>query len=167
MRKVLIFIICIILCIGLVGCGVNNSVASPLSAQKVAVDSATPLPTVLSDVEQFMKDYDIKLTAKDVQFDLVNNLDNKFVLQGYAELDNYYNYGFSSWEDEYFCIRVTSTDKDYSDQWYLYCSRNGLSDIYNKLKNEGKVNIIADCFIPKANYENNQGNLAVMIAVSY
>lgn len=168
----LYMIICIIVLIGLVGCGIDsirysNTEAQPSQRSIKNSNTSTPSP-VLSDVDKFMKDYNITLTAKDVQFDLKNNLDKYFAIDGYATLDSYYNYGFVNFEEKWFCIRVTPVDGDSSDSWYIYGGRDdAFKDIFDKLKAEGEIHIIAGCFIPKKFYEDGQGNLAVMDKISY
>ncbi|PWW02498.1 hypothetical protein DFQ01_109123 [Paenibacillus cellulosilyticus] len=121
----------------------------------------------LTKVEKYMKSNNISLTAKDVQFDMVNNLDKNFVLAGTAELDDYYNYGFDSdMEADYFCVRVTPEDGSYSDRWYLYFHRDSFNALFEKLK-QGNVNVITTAVIPEFRFEKNQGLMAQVVRVEY
>lgn len=109
-------------------------------------------------VRVFMKDNNISLTAKDVQYDMSNNLDKEFVISGNAELNDYYNYGFdSSIEDDYFNVRLTPDDG--SDSWSLYFERDAYSELFEDLK-QNDVSIIVSANIPSWIYEKNQGNMA-------
>lgn len=165
MRKCLVSLMVLILCVVLIivisGCKVNNIQSSDTKPLPSSADvnwltnpeTASPPPM---------------LTAKDVQFDMIGNLDKYFAIDGYAELDNYYNYGFDKLEEKFFCIRVTPIDTN-SDEWYLYGLRSddGLKTFFDKLKNEGSIHIIADCDVPKSLYEEGQGNLAFLLSVKY
>ena len=72
-------------------------------------------------VKVFMDNNNITLTAKDVQFNMSNNLDKDFALFGKAKLDDYYNYGFdTSIEPKYFNVELTPDD---GDSWNLYLER--------------------------------------------
>jgi hypothetical protein len=108
----------------------------------------------------FMEEYEITLMAKDVQYDMINNVGKYFVIDGIAKLSTYYNYGFDDIEKDYFCIRVEPINEKYSDRWYLYCSRNSFSKFFDDLKENGSIKIIAKCIIPLSIYEEGQGNLA-------
>lgn len=114
-----------------------------------------------STYEQIKKDNNINLDAKDVQYDMVNNLDKSFALHGTAELDDYYNYGFDDdMEADYFCIRVRPIGGSYSDEWYIYLHRSSFKELYDKLKVD-KKEVILQCKIPKYRYEKNMNNMAI------
>ena len=57
--------------------------------------------------QAYMQENGITLTAKDVQYDMQNNLDQNFAILGTGELDTYYNYGFADVESEYFSVDIT------------------------------------------------------------
>lgn len=59
-----------------------------------------------TNFESFMKEKNVRLMGKDVQFDMKNNLDIEFAMEGSAELDNYYNYGFDDLEVDYFRSKI-------------------------------------------------------------
>lgn len=182
MRKVLVSLtslfLCIVLIIGLVGCGMkseNIKLSQELqelqelqALRAISKTTATPVPTatpVLVGIQKYMQDRYITLTAKDVQFDMVNNLDKNFAIEGTAELSDYYNYKFVKAEKTFFCIKVRPVGGSYTDEWYIYCSRETKKDIFNKLKNDGKIPIIASCVLPKDFYTEGQGNLAFAIQI--
>jgi hypothetical protein len=112
------------------------------------------------EFKEFMDEAGVTLTAKDVQFDMVNNLDEEFALVGVAELSDYYNYGFTN-EKAYFVARVTPDNGSYSDSWYLYFNRVSFDALYNTLK-KGEQRIRAIAVIPESAYKSGQGNMAVV-----
>lgn len=111
--------------------------------------------------------FNIALKARDVQYDMTNNLDKEFVISGLAELDDYYNYGFDRRiESKYFCVNVTPTGGSYSDRWYLYFHRESFKELFNELK-QGKRNVTAVCTIPSGRYKEGQGNMAQVKRVEW
>lgn len=99
-----------------------------------------------------------RLKARDVQFDMGNNLDKNFIVEGTAFLDDYYNYGFGNEiEDKYFCARVNPDDG--SDSWYLYFERKSFKELFEALKSGG-IHITATAMIPSYMYVEGQGNMA-------
>lgn len=59
----------------------------------------------------------------------------EFMITGTAELDDYYNYYYKGFEALYFCVCITPTGGEYSDRWYIYCSRAMHGDLLETLKN--------------------------------
>lgn len=116
-------------------------------------------------IEDFQKDNNLSLTAKDIQYDLVNNLDKNFLIVGKAELDDYFNYGFKN-EEDYFSVRVTPDGENYSASWSLYFHRESFGELYQVLK-DGDVNLMAVAKIPKWSYDDNQGNMAQVTRVNW
>lgn len=110
-------------------------------------------------VKEYMKENKVSLSWKDIQYDMPNNLDKKFMVAGIAELSDYYNYGFRGREDDYFSISVTPYDGKYTNRWYLYLNRESFQELFNSLK-EGERVIIATCEIPEFVYKEGQGNMA-------
>jgi hypothetical protein len=118
-------------------------------------------------MKDFMKEKNVTLTGKDVQYDMKNNLDKEFVVMGMGKLSNYYNYGFdSSIESRYFCVEVTPFNGSYSDRWYLYFTRADFGVLFNNLK-QGEKGILAVCNIPRSVYEPGQGNMAEVQSARY
>lgn len=151
--------------------GKTNLDTSKLNSDEMAKILATAAIKKKQDekksIEEYMKKNNIQLTAKDVQFDMVNNLEKQFVVAGTAELDDYYNYGFDdSIEKDYFVVNVTPVDGTFSDRWYLYLHRESFQKLFNELK-QSNVSIIATCEIPKYRYKNGQGNMARVKSVSW
>lgn len=103
----------------------------------------------------------VRLSASDVQYNMSNNLDRYFYLEGTATLSTYYNYGFDdSMESSYYCIAVTPTGGSYADRWYIYCHRRSFDSMFERLSEKGSssVHIIAE--IPRERYKSGQGNMA-------
>ena len=127
---------------------------------KVAKDTE-----IKDEFKRYISQNNVKLTAKEVQYNIKNNLDKEFTLEGIANLDDYYNYGYNSnIEDSYFCIRVSPSGSTYSDNWYIYCSRYKYKELYSKLL-KGKQYLKLVCKIPKYKFEKNQGNMATAIFI--
>lgn len=113
--------------------------------------------------KKYINENNIELTAKEVQYNMQNNLDKEFILEGTAKLDDYYNYGYNkSIENSYFCISITPNNSTYSDIWYIYCKRNQFSYIYNQLLIK-KQNLNLICKIEKGKFQKNQGNMATAV----
>lgn len=119
-----------------------------------------------SKLESFMKEFNVKLTAKDVQYDMPNNLDKEFAVEGTAKLSTYYNYGFRDMEKDYFVVSLRPTGGAYSDEWYLYLHRESFKALFDKLK-DSDVTIIVVAEIPKWVYKDNQGNMAFVSRVRW
>ena len=160
MRKKIIILAGIISVLLLGGCAskpvVNNSIAT---SQTVT----TPVSNITT-IDTYMEKNNITLKAKDVQFDMANNLDKNFAIQGTAKLDDYYNYGFINNKD-YFCINV-STDDTYSNSWYLYCDRESYSKLFDDLQS-GDKDITATCIVSSAVYKSKQGNMAKVLNIEW
>lgn len=109
---------------------------------------------------EYMKKNNLTIKAKDVQFNMKNNLDKKFVIAGIANLGDYYSFGFND-DENYFCIKL-DTDDTSADSWYLYCDRVTFSKLFTDLENGHNI-ITATCIIPEKLYESKQGNLAKVI----
>lgn len=109
---------------------------------------------------RIMEEKNIQLKARDVQFDMQNNLDQKFAIMGNASLDTYYNYGFSNLEQSHFAVSVEDEGAGYADRWVLYFDRSKFSNLYETLK-KGDTYIAAAAVIPKAQYEDGQDALAL------
>jgi len=128
--------------------------------KQTATEYVEPVEPELSEDEKFMEKYNLSLTGKEVQYDLVNNLNTDFFLSGTAELCDYYNYGYTN-EKSYFCVQLTPLDRGYSDSWYLYFHRESFDSMYKSLLTTN-VNMRLAAFIPKKGYIQGQGNMAVV-----
>ena len=129
-------------------------------------DATPPTPTPIpSKFDEYIAANEITLTADDIMFDYANSKNKEFILKGKAELSNYYNYGYSNAEANYFCIKVTPFGGKISDQWYIYCHRESLSSFFEALKNKGAIEINAVCKVSL--YKDHQSNMASLIFVNY
>ncbi len=166
-------IICLVLCLGIlvmgfVGCGEFEG--KEYSDQEISdvLDKASDIISDKTEFQSFMEEQDITLTAKDVQYDMINTLDQSFALEGIAELSDYYNYGYKeSMAKLVFVIKVTPTSKDYSESWHLYCDRASFASFFDKLKEENQVHIYAKSMIPAALFQEGQGNMALAESISW
>jgi hypothetical protein len=140
-----------------------NSSASDDTAvlEEEPIAEENPEVTYEDIYQSYMQDNGITLTARDVQYDMLNNLDQDFAIMGTAELDTYYNWGFADAESEYFSVDITPFDGEYGDNWNLYFNRNDFAELFNLLKTSGNVTIAATGIIPSNMYEDGQGNLAL------
>ncbi|MBG9689502.1 hypothetical protein ABD91_01020 [Lysinibacillus sphaericus] len=160
-RKHFLFIICTSLF--LVACGkeevveVDKTGKDVPPSERYATDYVEP---VLSEDEKFMEEYNISLNGKEVQFNLANNLNKEFYLNGNVELCDYYNYGYTN-EKAYFCGQLTPVDGGYSDSWYLYFHRDSFDNVYHALL-EGNIDMQVSAKIPSKAYERGQGNMAIV-----
>jgi hypothetical protein len=133
---------------------------SSKSTQTIITTNSTNTAKTQSEdtsIDLYMKENNISLKAKDVQFDMKNNLDKDFVIEGIAKLSGYYNYGFKD-EENYFCIKV-NTDNTESNSWYLYCDRKSFSELFEIVKSKNAY-ITATCKISSNIYKSDQGNMA-------
>ncbi|MBX4152385.1 hypothetical protein [Paenibacillus lautus] len=116
-------------------------------------------------VKIFMDNNNITLTAKDVQFNMSNNLDKDFAISGTAKLDDYYNYGFdTSIESEYFNLELTPED---GDRWSLYLEREAFTNLFEELQDKGEVQVTVSATIPSGRFEPNQGNMAFVTKATW
>ncbi len=75
------------------------------------------------------------LSNKDVQFNKFGTLGQIFMIEGTAELDDYYNWGYRNFEASHFCINIRPVGGSYSDEWKIYASRNHFKQLYDDLMN--------------------------------
>ena len=169
MKKLICLVICLVLVGGVFsGCGEGKQGMTDKEIDELIKDIDKFTAEIKEEnpgqLEVFMEEHNLTLTAKDVQYDMGNNVDKSFVITGTAKLDDYYNYGFDdAMEKDFFVIRVNPSDN--SDEWYLYCGRSSLEKLFNILKENSEAFIIAECKIPKSRYEEGQGNMAIAQAV--
>lgn len=126
----------------------NGAIAEKESEQKQAD----------KEKKDFITKTSISVTSDEVQYNMPNNLDKEFYLEGTVELDDYYNYGFT-YEEDYFCGKLTPFDGGYSDSWYLYFDRDSFDSLYTLLL-EGSRDLRIAAEIPEYMYEKGQGRMA-------
>lgn len=130
-------------------------------------DKTDPKP-VNDAFAEYVSTNSVTLDNYDIQYNMANNLDKEFTLVGYAELDDYYNYGFDDGlESSYFCLQVTPEDGKYSNAWYIYCYRNSFQTLLDKTLTAGKKYVKMICYIPKGRFEKGQNNMAMLRYVVY
>lgn len=100
----------------------------------------------------------VSLTAKEVQYDIYNNLDKKFYISGTIELSDYYNYGYTNSKD-LFSTLIIPHGGSYSDGWYIYFDRKTGSNLYEQLL-LGSVEIEVIAMAKSQAYKNGQGKMA-------
>lgn len=113
--------------------------------------------------EEFKNDYSISLDSIDVQYDMPNNLNNRFFIGGTLEICDYYNYGFTD-DNTFFCGEMTPDDG--TDSWYVYFDRNKYSGVYDKLLTEN-LSARISAIIPEKMYKKNQGNMAKVDHIAF
>lgn len=169
MRKLLIFCLTILITLTFLGCNESTSKSKDDDIDKLLEELQKEFSeNYYQDkdfVEQVMHEHGATMYAKEVEFDMANNLDKKFFIQGIAQLSNYYNYGYSNkYRDRYFCIRVSPKFDTAVNDWYLYCSRDYSSKLYDALLSEGTLYIYAICFISSLDYVEGQDNQAKILS---
>ena len=120
---------------------------------------------VTTNYQQYLSEHHISLNNFDVQYDLENNKDNLFSLEGTAELSDYYNYGYSNVESTHFCLAVTPSGGGYTNRWYIYCHRDSFSSVFAKMKEQGTMRVQMVCKISRWN--KNQGCMAELQYIVY
>lgn len=129
---------------------------SMVADQKVKNDE-----TEQNETEKFKELAGATRTADEVQYNMPNNLDKVFYLEGQLEICDYYNYGFTN-ETEYFCGRLTPTDGGYTNSWYLYFHRKSFDNVYNVLMNNPISDIKIAAKVSSGSFKSGQGNMAVV-----
>jgi hypothetical protein len=141
------------------GCSPIQPTPSQIEFLQTAQQQINELATANPDsgLHEWMQKEGVTLTAKEVQYNMPNNLYKKFALTGTGELCNYYNWGYdASIEPKYFCVTITPSG-GYLERWYIYFTREDFSELYQGLLNKNcYIKVIA--IIER--YENNQDNMA-------
>lgn len=156
MRKLIIIILCFISILSFNGCSKKSVEPTPKPLTQSLLEP-TETTSTEDSLTLYMKTNNISLKAKDIQFDMKNNLDKNFAIEGIATLGTYYNYGFKD-EGKYFCIKV-NTDNISSNSWYLYCDRKSFAELFDILKDKNAF-VTATCKISSNVYKTDQGNMA-------
>ena len=99
-------------------------------------------------------------TAREVQYDKWGHFGDNFIIEGTAELDDYYNYGYKNYEYGYFCINIRPSGGTYSDEWYVYANRKTFSDLYESLQGGSKsVTLVAELIY----VDTGSNNMATLV----
>lgn len=125
------------------------------TTKPVATPTATPKPT----------DPWPSLDASSVKYNYANSVGKNFYLEGYAELDDYYNWAYDDYEKDFFCMRVKPEGKYSSDAWYIYFRRTSFKKLYDDALKYGSVTVELTCNITA--YEKGQNNMAQALRVSW
>lgn len=108
----------------------------------------------------FNKKYPDLPSAREVQYDKYGHIFDKFIIIGYAELDDYYNWGYENCEYAYFCIQITPSAGSFSDRWYVYAERNKFADLYSSLQSGSKnVTLVAQMIF----VDTGSNNMATLV----
>ncbi|ALC89286.1 hypothetical protein AM500_05415 [Bacillus sp. FJAT-18017] len=134
-----------------------------------SADDETSLATEQDLLQSYMKENGLTVQAIDFQYDMANQLNQEFAIIGNASLSDYYNYGFSELEKEFFAVKIYPIEDSTSikDVWTLYFSRTDFAELFNTLKVKGETLLVGTGFIPSELYEDSQGNLAVASQASW
>lgn len=98
--------------------------------------------------------------ARAVQYDKYGHIFEKFIISGEAELDDYYNYNYENYEYSHFCINICPSGGSYSDEWYIYASREEFADLYTSLQGGPKnVDLVAQMIF----VDTGSNNMATLI----
>ncbi|MEH7525817.1 hypothetical protein V7149_21485, partial [Bacillus sp. JJ1503] len=128
-------------------------------ADSISIQVASKMLEEENKIEKYMTENRVKLTANEVRYNMPNNLDRPFFLEGEVELCDYYNYGFTN-ETDLFCGRLTPTGGGYSDSWYLYFHRKSFKELYDYIIDGTSADIMVTAEIPSRAYKSGQGNMA-------
>ncbi len=110
----------------------------------------------------YMNKYGNLPDCTDVRYDKYNYLGRSFTISGTARLDDYYNWGYSSFEYGYFCIFIRPFGSGYSDSWYIYADRENYADLYNKLK-IGSLDVTLVCNFSALGIDTGSDNMAILV----
>lgn len=172
MKKILIGIL-ISSVFTLVSCGseqvqnTQSTTANTAKAEEQSENTSTPKKEKFKlDAEKFMSDNNITLKAIDVEFDMGNNVDNSFLIEGKASLSDYYNYEYRDDNKNKFSVQVSPLSNNAGDYWHVYFDREEFKDLYELLK-RGPQNILVKAVNPADKYREGMGNLATGEAVSF
>ncbi len=109
---------------------------------------------------KFTRKYPNLPSSREVQYNKFNYLGQKFLISGFAELDDYYNWGYDDLKALYFCIRIRPTGGSYTDEWYVYADRNEFAELYQSLLNGSKsVSLISEMWF----YDTGSNNMATLV----
>ena len=68
-------------------------------------------------------------------------------------------------ESTHFCLEVTPTEGSYKDRWYIYCSRDSFSNVFEKAKENKEISVKMVCKITRL--EKNQSRMAELKYIVY
>lgn len=78
------------------------------------------------------------VNCKDFKYNPFNYVGKNVYIEGTAELDTYYNWGYINVEPICFCICVTPQGGSFTDSYYIYAKRDEFSDLFEELKGGAK-----------------------------
>ncbi|OCA87797.1 hypothetical protein A8F94_08110 [Bacillus sp. FJAT-27225] len=147
----------------------NQTEEDTSSNSQDTYSDASSLAEVQELLNSYMDETGLAMKAIDVQYDMANQLDREFAIIGTASLSDYYNYGFSELEKEFFAVKIYPLEDSSSikDVWTLYFNRTDFAELFNTLKVNGETILVGTGVIPSQLYEDSQGNLAIASQASW
>lgn len=162
MKPIYLTIVIVLLTISSTAC---SALATPTPSQLEILQTALAQAQAMSTanpnghLHEIMAKNGVTLTAREVQYNMSNNVGKEFGLSGMGELCDYYNWGYDkSIEPNYFCIEVTPSG-GYLEKWYIYFDRSNNATLYQDMLH-GKVQIFLIAEISRNLYEKNQEPMA-------
>ncbi|MCR8843149.1 hypothetical protein NQ117_05605 [Paenibacillus sp. SC116] len=122
----------------------------------------SPVEKMDTVIINYQEKHGVNLRAGDVQYDLGSMLDRDFVIGGRAKLCDYYGYGFTQFEDKFYCVDVEQLDGKGS--WYLYFDREKDREFYSDLIASKGMIVVATAFVPGSIFKHEQGRLAAAVS---
>lgn len=126
----------------------DNFIKATYLYDKISTDTKTPPQVVLDAVEAQKESEKNKQLIEDKKKSNININDFKYApfsyvgknvyVEGTAELDTYFNWGYSDLEPICFCISVTPKGGSYMDTMYIYATRDDFADLFKELQNGSK-----------------------------
>lgn len=151
MKKIFYLVIVICLFFNLVSC---SNVDNEKLSQIENIDSKTLIDII-------KEKYEVEYTGNDIEYNIPNMKDKRFVIIGTSTLSDYYNYGFSNTEEKLFCVKVKPTLDTSKEDWYIYLDREYWDDYYQTLVKEGSIEkTVLICEVPSLYYQDGQGQMA-------
>lgn len=151
MKKIFCLVFILIIILSFTGCG---NITNEQLSQIENLDSKTLIDTI-------KEKYEVEYTGNDIEYNLSNMKDKKFVIIGVSTLSDYYGYGFNHTEEKLFCVKVKPVLDTSKEDWYIYLDREYWDDYYQALIKEGSIKkTVFICEIPSLYYQDGQGQMA-------
>ena len=141
----------------------NEELAKEEETEKVEENVTITIKSYIDDVKTASG---VDLDWRDVEYNIPNNLDTEFVIVGEASLSNYFNYGYSHLEEEFFNITMETPESKFSERWHLYLHREDWNDLFEYLK-EGDAFIGVTASMESDLYTDRQGRMALVYGASW
>ncbi len=146
---------------------VNGNLYSPEEFGYSDSGSSTSTTPSGNELDTLMQENGVTLTARDVQYNMPNNIEKLFGLEGTGELCDYYNWGYDdSIKGDYFCVRIAPPGGTLREDWYIYFNRTSFDKVYQDLL-EGDIYIYLLAKIDQQYYDVHQGNQARAVSVRW